>query len=203
MSSSASYRFGSIMVTRLSCVKYKDLLGNNPTTIKHNAQVITILGFIGAAIGSLAFGYAAKRFHATNKDINRQIIMLGFILNAMVLLVIYVPYQYHVFSKGYDLYLFTFLHGLSIGTISVIFAGTRQVNDRTKSADVASGLVSSLCVGAVFAFGIIFAKILKYVQNDKTTTDITESEYNQAFLVIAALIAIGFVAAIFVPKNIN
>ena len=183
------------------CVKYKDLLGNDAITIKHIAQVITIFGFVGAAIGSLAFGYAAKRFHATNKDINRQIIMFGFILNAMVLLVIYVPYRYHVFSKGFDLYLCTFLHGLALGTISVIFAGTRQVNDKTKSADFASGLVSSLCIGAVGAFGVIFGKILKYVQHDKT--DITESEYNKAFLVIAVLITIGFVCSIFVPKNRN
>ena len=192
-----------IWLQKYLSMKFRALLEGD-LDYRQNAQMITLLTYIGASFGSFLFGYLAKKYRATNKYINRQIILLGFILNSIIFIVIYIPYQYHTWSNGYHLALCTFLHGMSLGTIPVIFAGTRQVNDRTKSADVASGLVSSICIGAVSGFGIVFSEIIKYVRTDQIRKELLEHEYelyNHAFLIIVVMVVIGFVAALFIPAN--
>eukprot|EP01083_Nonionella_stella_P090666 253298_1 len=196
---------GALWLKDFLCVKFKDTAVD---MCEERAQQSAVLTFIGAGLASLLFGYIAKRYHQSNHYINRQLMLLGFALNSVIAIVVYVPSHY--FYSRWLLYMCIILHGGAVGTVCVVFTGLRQVHDKNKSADLASGFVASLALAGMSLFGMLFASVLNYVDDKSGAKDghghdqvrvMDEDQYNEAFLAIVAVIAMGCTASFFIPKN--
>eukprot|EP01083_Nonionella_stella_P025166 69326_1 len=174
--------------------KFSESSGSTLVIKPRTAATIAICTNIGGAVSALLFGYIGKRYHTSNPYIYRQLCCFGFVLWSSCLFVIYLPAEWHAY---WDLFVLVFMAGCGMGAVSIIFAGIRMVNDKTKSADLASGLVSSICMGVVYASyeitGILFSRV--HSDEDK------EQVYNTVFYVVVLSIVIGFVASFFIPKN--
>lgn len=190
---------GCMWFKKYLTTKWSSKCDGKLTIEEHEGQIINVMGFLGAGIGSLLFGWITRRFHDSNPFIHRQLCTLGFLLQGIILLVVYIPEQYHSY---WGLLICTFVSGMGAGAICVIFTGTREANVATQSSDVASAIIGTICVGVISLSGFVFGKILKTVQGEciaghKTT----ESEFNKAFLFVAVAICLGMIASCFVPRN--
>ena len=150
---------------------------------------------VGAAISSFIIGYIGKKLQTKRQYVYRELICIGFLLWSTCLLMIYVDAKYH---NHWTLFLLAGISGSGMGSITIVFAGIRMVNDEAKCADVASGLVSTICMGVMWisyqGTGYLF-KLLSVGNQD--TTEV----YNKVFYYVAASILIGFCASFLVPKN--
>lgn len=161
------------------------------------AGIIAVSTNIGAAVSSLLFGVIGRKYQKRKPYIYRALIAIGFVLWSTTLLIIYVPAECHGHS---GLLLLALSSGAGMGAIPIVFAGIRMVNDSTKSADLASGLVSSICMGVMFlsheVTGFMFSRV-----HPTENALYTEQEFNSVFWFVVGSIIIGFVTSILVPRN--
>ena len=161
------------------------------------ANLIASCTNIGAAVSSLLFGFIGKRYQRQYPSTYRVLVSTGFVLWSTSLLMIYVPKQCHY---EWNLFLFAFTSGAGMGAITIIFSGVRTVNEPEKCADFASGLVSSICMGTMYASYEVTGRIFVMVR-DPDSEFRTEQEYNTVFYYVMAAIIIGFASSSFVLKT--
>ena len=162
------------------------------------AAKISVCSNIGAAVSSLIFGWIGRKYQRTNPYIYRILICIGFVLWSCALLIIYVPASYHHY---WNLFLFSFISGSGLGAVSIIFAAIRMVNDEAKSADIASGLVSSICMAVMFVSYQITGKIFAMLQTEALDGETSVEEFNIVFYYVVISILLGFILSFAVPKN--
>lgn len=185
---------GALWLKKYLMVKFQDCdIGMDGT----KANMIACMTNIGAAISSLMFGFIGKRYQKQYPSTYRVLVMSGFILWSTALLMIYIPAQYH---SEWILFVLSFTSGAGMGAITIVFAGVRKVNQEAKCADFASGLVSAICMGAMYVSYQVTGGIFKIVKDHPDETNCSVQEFNVVFYYVVAAIAVGFTAAIFVPK---
>ena len=190
---------GSMWLVTYLTTKWPESGDNQLVITEVDGQIINLMTPIGAGMGSLLFGWISRRFHDRNPLIHRQLTCAGFVLQGSILMVVYIPSAFYSYG---GLLLNAFVHGMGSGAIPILFAGTREANVATKSSDVASAIVGSICVGLISLSGFVFGEILKIVQGQKVSANykMTESEFNRAFLFVVGVISVGLSMTVLIPK---
>ena len=159
------------------------------------AQLIIELTKVGGGIGGFLFGFISKRYAQTCPYLNRILCCAGFLLSGSVLFIIYIPSEYLPY---WLICILALIHGVSLGTVVSLYSAVNEVNGANNSADFASSLVQFCGVMATSVGFSIFGGMMESFGKEPTVAD-----YNKTCVFVVVLQVIGFVAACFVPRNLQ